>query len=68
MVRHVSAQAAEANVHMKTKYCQASSRGIVKQAAEAAEAICKQQRLTYIYTNGDCILSMVEFESGIPGF
>ena len=30
--------------------------------------LCKQQRLTYIYTNGDSILPMVGFESGIPGF
>ena len=30
--------------------------------------LCKQQRLTYIYTNGDSILSMVEFESGTLGF
>ena len=30
--------------------------------------LCKQERLAYIYTNGDYILSMVEFESGYPGF
>ena len=29
--------------------------------------LCQQQRLTYIYTNGDPILLMVGSESGIPG-
>ena len=31
-------------------------------------SLCKQQRLTYINTNVDSILSMVGFESRIPGF
>ena len=30
--------------------------------------LCKQQSLTYIYTNGDSLLLMVGFESRIPGF
>ena len=30
--------------------------------------LCKQQRLKYIYTNGDSILSMVEINLEFQGF